>query len=516
MFDEDAEESNTVSTGASVEVDPPKKDVPPTSPPAKEEWDKEKDNKMFDESFQGNNSLFQDASIDENNRSQQSENLDVLILKTALEQANDTIRLLHEKLQKEKSEDERDDEPPTVDVPENSVSVVPENKVPEKASPPLPSDEHRTINVRMLDGENFVTDWDDLTSPLPPPPDHGLRSPIVYTVLDQWTDDQGLHDSLLAWMERVMTGDNLEDSVPPLTISSLDHQVRDGFMMHVLPILLRRADIHVAVQMRAHRRTTYDLAVSVRQKRPLVNGHSGDPRSPSLLDHHAHEDWNSKKNFDRLDSGSHSAVTVPMNNGQYGPGYQGESEEDPEYSHFDIPHAASHDMDENPQSTFMGALGGALGGLLSRGKYTAVQSPSRFHANASPQGFPPPPSVQATLDAASSSNSGPSGNRVAELDHQPYHRVVSAPPGRIGVTFVEYRGHAMVADMAPDSPLSSWVFPSDILIAVDEVPVSGMRVRDIIQILTKRKDRQRALRVISSHAMNEFTLNQSGLGDEAP
>ena len=81
---------------------------------------------------------------------------------------------------------------------------------------------------------------------------------------------------------------------------------------------------------------------------------------------------------------------------------------------------------------------------------------------------------------------------------------------------MEYRGHAMVADMAPDSPLSSWVFPSDILIAVDEVPVSGMRVRDIIQILTKRKDRQRALRVISSHAMNEFTLNHSALGDEEP
>jgi C-terminal processing protease CtpA/Prc len=65
----------------------------------------------------------------------------------------------------------------------------------------------------------------------------------------------------------------------------------------------------------------------------------------------------------------------------------------------------------------------------------------------------------------------------------------------------------MVSDVAPESPLSGWVFPSDILIAIDEVPVSGMRVRDIIKLLTSRKERQRALRVISSHAMNEFTLN---------
>ena len=83
---------------------------------------------------------------------------------------------------------------------------------------------------------------------------------------------------------------------------------------------------------------------------------------------------------------------------------------------------------------------------------------------------------------------------------------MSAPPGRIGVTFVEFRGHAMVSDVAMDSPLAGWVFPSDILIAVDDIPVSGMRVRDIVNILSTRKDRQRAMRVISSHAMNEFTM----------
>lgn len=485
----------------------PKDDAPPCASTNDKIYSQE--NKLFDESFQGNNSLFQDLSMQEDrNCSAEAENLDVLVLKTALEQANDTIRLLHEKLQKDVSDDERN-VPPTNPVPEIKDDVSFERNDRGTKSPTVPSDEHRTINVRMLDGENFVTEWDDLTSPLPPPPDHGLRSPIVSAVLEQWTDDQNLHQSLLSWMDRVMTGDKLEDTVPPLTISSLDHQVRDGFIMHVLPLLLRRADIHVAVQMRAHRRTTYDLAVSVNQKQVSYNKQSIESRSPSLLDQHVHDDWDDKHDQVALtDSGSHSAITIPVENV-----FSRNSQlEDLEYSHFGIPNSASEDMEDNPQSTFMGALGGALGGLLSRGKHAAVQSPSRFSEPVSRGGFPPS-AIRSPLGAATSLSSG---NRMAELDYQPYHRVVSAPPGRIGVTFVEYRGHAMVADMAPDSPLSSWVFPSDILIAVDEVPVSGMRVRDIIKILTNRKDRQRALRVISSHAMNEFTLNQSALGDEAP
>ena len=49
-------------------------------------------------------------------------------------------------------------------------------------------------------------------------------------------------------------------------------------------------------------------------------------------------------------------------------------------------------------------------------------------------------------------------------------------------------------------------------LAVDEIPVSGMRVRDIVKILSTRKDRQRAMRVISSHAMNEFTRMNQGDG----
>ncbi len=105
-------------------------------------------------------------------------------------------------------------------------------------------------------------------------------------------------------------------------------------------------------------------------------------------------------------------------------------------------------------------------------------------------------------------NSATTSSSLLE-DQQPYHRVVSAPPGRIGITFVEFRGHAMVSDVSVESPLSGWVFPSDILIAVDEIPVSGMRVRDIVKILSSRRERQRAMRVISSHAMNDFTMMDS-------
>ena len=94
-------------------------------------------------------------------------------------------------------------------------------------------------------------------------------------------------------------------------------------------------------------------------------------------------------------------------------------------------------------------------------------------------------------------------------EDQPYHRVVSAPPGRIGMTFVQYRGHAIISDVYPNSPLQGLVFPSDILIAIDEVPVSGKRVLEIVKLLNARKERQRALRVISSHAMTDLMITQN-------
>ena len=86
-----------------------------------------------------------------------------------------------------------------------------------------------------------------------------------------------------------------------------------------------------------------------------------------------------------------------------------------------------------------------------------------------------PASLRAQMDLTSSPTPGSTGyHRVGQVEatlpatidsqqqhneEEPYHRVVSAPPGRIGMTFVEFRGHAMVSDVAADSPLAGWVFP---------------------------------------------------------
>ena len=118
----------------------------------------------------------------------------------------------------------------------------------------------------------------------------------------------------------------------------------------------------------------------------------------------------------------------------------------------------------------MGALGGAIGGLLSRRK---PNSSSYYDAGV--------PAVNNSYDmgsAVGAAGPGPMdfpphtpqsviGADLSEQQHdpdEPYHRLVSAPPGRIGVSFVEYRGHAMVSDVSEDSPLLGWIFPSDVLI----------------------------------------------------
>lgn len=45
---------------------------------------------------------------------------------------------------------------------------------------------------------------------------------------------------------------------------------------------------------------------------------------------------------------------------------------------------------------------------------------------------------------------------------------------------------------------------SDILIAIDDIPVSGLRTREIVKLLTAKKGKRRDLRMISSHDMNEL------------
>jgi C-terminal processing protease CtpA/Prc len=76
-----------------------------------------------------------------------------------------------------------------------------------------------------------------------------------------------------------------------------------------------------------------------------------------------------------------------------------------------------------------------------------------------------------------------------------------APPGLIGITFVDFCGKAMVSHVSYDSPLHGWIFLEDVLIAIDEIAVNEMQVKDIVQLLLHRKDKQRALVIMSTHAM---------------
>ncbi len=404
--------------------------------------------------------------------------------------------------------------------------------------------DNKMIHVRMLDAENFVTDWDSL-GPLPPPPHHDLRSPIVHDLLSQWTSESKTQESLLQWVESIMNGEE-PSNVPPLQLSGLDHQVRDGFTMHILPFLFRRSDIHVEVTTRAHRRTSYDVSVTIRGSQPFNDGSiSFGSQQHSDESNHVHMNLAANKPhmmaFKATAAGGSletSTETTPVQpekglfKGYYSGSKYSDANGSPTHSEVTTPisnHAINssqlsrltrtgdtHPSDDNlshlqplsedfgkrqSQQQSGGIVAGAwksMGDLLSRRKapsndeYSFASHKERSNYASSQSPIPEDEAEQVE----------------AEEDSQPYHRVVSAPPGKIGITFVQYRGHAMVSDVYNDSPLSGWVFPSDILIAVDEVPVSGMRVPEIVELLTQRKERQRALRVISSHAMTELLITE--------
>ena len=153
--------------------------------PSGTELDKDGDGEMkiLDDSFNPDNSIYHADEPSEK----------VTAMRSALDQANDTIRQLYGELHKDK-----ESEAPIVDIQdfvERNATSEANKETPNNTSI---SSELQTINVRMLDGENFVTEWTDLRPPLPPPPDHGLHSPIVDALLEQWTEDKGLHESLLA------------------------------------------------------------------------------------------------------------------------------------------------------------------------------------------------------------------------------------------------------------------------------------------------------------------------------
>jgi hypothetical protein len=392
--------------------------------------------------------------------SDQPRDRELKMYKSALHDANVIIAKLHSELLEAKPDNEyRTKDAPLIEVAHKEFSVALFDET--SSSPQSVADRHpddRTVNVRMLNGENFVTDWDHLES-LPPPPDHGLRSPIIGALLRQWSPDEGLHESLVSWMDKALSGAD-PSTIPPLTLSSLDHQVRDGFTMHMLPLLLRRPDILVDVKTRAHRKTTYDVAVSVMR----------NSRSPYVLRHVA----------STANSVTTSAVTAHVRNGDATSGDHYEvgstaasfASMSSNYSTL-LPHRPRDEKCETSpqhQASIMSALGGALGGLLSRRKPTS----ERVFDNGIPAN-----SSYDMGSAAGAAGPGPmdfhSPSRGAEhvhVDDEPYHRLVSAPPGRIGIQFVEYRGHAMVSDVSQDSPLLGWIFPSDILIGKPAIVVA--------------------------------------------
>jgi hypothetical protein len=436
--------------------------------------------------------------------------------KAALNEANTVIRRLHSTLQNYHS-----------DYVEGTAPLVVLPSLLDKNESHLYDGGHN-VNDHMLESNNDTPEWVDLDPPLPSPPDHDLQSPIVEALLEMWTSDRTLHQSLIDWIDQVLTGFDSE-TIPPLTLSNLDQPARDGFVVHVLPLLLRRPDVRVDVKTRINRRTTYDLAVSV------------NPAATNLISQQRFEQPNLQSSIIGLYDNTKSSTAAHMMNKKI--------EESSDYvilKAFDdrMPAMSKLSYDEMAedialsdasQPGLMGTWGGALGGLLlPRNRKVAVtatstssldshQEPSYLTIPLSSRrsavnGTAMPTIVESPSTIPSDILQKDDVVRFVEMDHeydhpscntdQPYHRVVSAPSGRIGVTFVDYRGHCMVSDVYHDSPLIGWMFPSDVLIAIDDTPVSGLPIRDIIKLLKDRShNSQRALRVISSHAMNELTLN---------
>ena len=422
--------------------------------------------------------------------------------------------------------------------------------------------DNRMVNVRMIDGENFTTEWGDLVPPLPPPPDHDLKSPIVDAILSKWTDDSNTQSALITWIEDILNGTS--SNTPSLKLSGLDHQIRDGFIMHVLPLLLRRKDIHVHVTSRAHRQTTYDIAVSIshsfqgtiasdRNRRedgalrePIRRYKHGDKKHHLLAYQATHSRSavniknNRKENFNtapisaghflgrtipdivRTASNTESistAVTTPISNRTLSQAknlFRSQAPED-SYTAFSemktpirmasqppalgdnlsVESSASDDDNDDDdksqrKSSIIGSISGAFGGLISRRK--GPHPPDLYHTRNSDENH----STNVSFWSPSAFFTPQPTYKRDELRHDDiHHRVVSVGPGKIGLTFVEYEGNTMVSNVSDSSPLSGWVFPSDVLVAIDDTPVRGLRTRDVVQILTEKKDQQRNLRIYS-------------------
>jgi len=442
-----------------------------------------------------------------------------ILTEAALQKANDVIRELFTSIIKNTSSLSDKKNAPVVPIPTFRPFSNEWHKVNSRLIPLFDSSMIRG----SLEKDNFTSVWKK-EPPLSPPGDFNLYSPAVNKILKNWTTDSTMHKSLLSWMERVLQGAEPK-SIPPLTFSSLEDQVRDDMLLHILPLLQKRPDISIDVKSRTHRKTFYDISVRVTSGRErsdsgALRDNFAQDFAEGSVNHRSTSNFQSAENVYRKDnqrkisakhsllenngatSVSHSTITDQVTNSTsrlISRSLVGVQIPD----QYDVEGVSTQNESYDPRIEhpgLIGTLNSTLGGFLSRGKKPTVQQTSA----------PRDDREGKTIDIRAHNQASSNGEGIID-EPQPYQRVLSCPPGRIGVTFVQYRGHAMVSDVAPGSPLSGWVFPSDILIAIDEVPVSGMRVRNIVKLLTARKDRQRALRVISSHAMNEFTFNTDSL-----
>ena len=116
--------------------------------------------KFFDESFNGNSSIFQGAPGYAKNDQVVGETgrLGMFVTKSALEEANNRIRRLHELLQEKKVDGKTNSSAPTVDITDVSVKVPIEQEGgvgggERVCASPTSSPEkefHRTVNVKMF------------------------------------------------------------------------------------------------------------------------------------------------------------------------------------------------------------------------------------------------------------------------------------------------------------------------------------------------------------------------------
>jgi hypothetical protein len=164
-------------------------------------------------------------------------------------------------------------------------------------------------------------------------------------------------------MDQVLSG-HYSDSIPPLTLSNLGHQVRDGFVMHALPLLLRRADIRVDVKTPAHRITTYDLSVYVE---PSARSR------PYTLDIRPHLESMSVQSALVMLEVPPTVMLPSLSPMAVSAWRRDEFSEDAGTAHEPSSWVSYDELVENDigleqPPALMSALGGALGGLLTRRK----------------------------------------------------------------------------------------------------------------------------------------------------